>query len=228
MGRRNHPGEVWGSFVDVKINAIECLSRELSKKKRGCVLLSSVTDPYQPLELKWRLTRNVLQLLLDYDFPTSIQTKSPLVLRDLDLLKKFTDIEVGFTIISLDDEFIRIFEPNTPSIEKRLEALDKLDEAGINTYAFLGPMLPFFSNDNIETLLVELASSGVDKILVDRLNIKAGNWPPLKRAIEENYPSLFSSFSSVARSKHSEYYEELRLNVTLLAQSLSIPIYFCY
>ena len=227
MGRRNHPGEEWGTYVDVKVNALQCLARELPRKKRGVVLLSSVTDPYQPLEREWRLTRGCLQLLLDYDFPTNIQTKSTLVLRDLDLLQRFSDIEVGFTITTIDDKIRRIFEPGASPVEERLEALRVLKETGIGTYAFLGPLLPHLSEKGLGELLWELASVGVDKVLVDRLNIKAGNWPPIKRALEENFPHLLSLFSS-ALPQGSKYYEELRLKVSNLVHGLGIPTYFCY
>lgn len=228
MGRRGHPGEKWGTFVDIKVNALQCLARELPrKKKRGVVLLSSVTDPYQPLEEKWRLTQGCLQLLQDYDFPLNVQTKSTLVLRDLDLLQRFNDIEVGFTITTLDDKVRRIFEPAASPVQKRLEALGVLKEAGIQTYAFLGPMLPHLSEKSLEELLGELASISVDKVLVDRLNIKAGNWPPIRRALEENFPSLLPLYAS-ALPQGSKYYEDLRLKVSHLSHSLSIPTYFCY
>ena len=228
MGRRGHAGEEWGTFVDIKVNALQCLAKELPrKKKRGVVLLSSVTDPYQPLEEKWRLTRGALQLLIDYDFPTNVQTKSTLVLRDLDLLQRFSDIEVGFTITTLDDEVRKIFEPSASPVEERLEALRVLNEAGLRTYAFLGPMLPHLSERSLEELLGELASVGVDKILVDRLNIKAGNWPPIRRALEENFPHLLPLYAS-ALPKGSKYYEALRLKISDLAYRLNLPTYFCY
>ena len=227
MGRRNHPGEEWGTYVDVKVNALQCLARELPRKKRGVVLLSSVTDPYQPLEREWRLTRGCLQLLLDYDFPTNIQTKSTLVLRDLDLLQRFSDIEVGFTITTIDDEIRGIFEPHASPVEKRLEALRVLSDSGIPTYAFLGPMLPYLSEEGLEGLLRELAQIGVDRVLVDRLNIKAGNWPPIRRALEKNFPHLLPSFASALR-QGSKYYEGLRLKVSSLARELGLPVYFCY
>jgi len=227
MGRHGHLGEPWGTFVDVKTNALECLAKELPKRKRGVVLLSSVTDPYQPLERSWLLTHGSLKHLLDYDFPLNVQTKSTLVLRDLDLLQRFSDCEVGFTITTLDDEVRRVFEPEASPVVERLKALKTINEAGIQTFVFLGPMLPYLSEKNLEELLVELASIGVDRILVDRLNIKAGNWPPIKRAVEQNFPDLLQVFTS-ALPEGSKYYEDLRLRVSKLAQHLNLPTYFCY
>src|SRR3990172_5539619 len=104
--------EPWGSFVDVKINAPEILQKQLKRAKRGRVLISSVTDAYQPIESKYKLTRQCLEILLQSQFPVDILTKSPLVLRDTDLIKKFKDIEVGITITT-NEEKIR---PHVDSI----------------------------------------------------------------------------------------------------------------
>jgi DNA repair photolyase len=227
MGRRGHLREPWGSFVDVKTNALKRLAEELPKKKPGVVLLSSVTDPYQPLERSWQLTRGALKQLLDYDFPLNVQTKSTLVLRDLDLLQGFSDCEVGFTVTTLDDKVRRIFEPEASPIAERLEALRTINESGIRTFAFLGPMLPYLSEVNLEELLGELASAGVDRILVDRLNIKAGNWPPIRREVEQNFPDILSFFAS-ALPEGSKYYENLRFKVSDLAKRFNLPTYFCY
>ena len=227
MGRHGHLGEEWGTFVDVKANALDCLDKELPRKRRGIVLLSSVTDPYQPIEAKWQLTRKTLERLLAYDFPVNIQTKSKLVLRDLDLMRRFSDCEAGFTITTLDDGVRAIFEPGASSVAERLEALKTLSDAGVHTFTFLGPMLPYLSEQHLEELLTELASVGVDRILVDRLNIKAGNWPPIRRALERNFPELLSSFTS-ALPDGSSYYEGLRIKMSSLARGLNLPLYFCY
>jgi DNA repair photolyase len=94
MKRYSGHHEPWGAFVDVKVNAPELLKKQLLRAKRGSVWISSVCDPYQPLEAKYRLTRRCLVELLEHQFPVFVQTKSKLVLRDLDLFKKFHDIEV--------------------------------------------------------------------------------------------------------------------------------------
>jgi len=90
--------EPWGAFVDVKVNAPQLLRKQLKRKRRGSVSLSTVTDPYQPLEGNYRLTRGCLEALLDHQFSVNILTRSPLCLRDIDLFKQFKDIEVGFSI----------------------------------------------------------------------------------------------------------------------------------
>ena len=102
--RKFHPGQVWGSYLDIKTNAPELLEKEIKKAKRGTVMLSSVTDPYQPMEKKYELTKKCLEILLQHDFPITILTRSPLVTRDIELLKKFRECTVGVSITTNDDK----------------------------------------------------------------------------------------------------------------------------
>ena len=101
--------EEWGSFVDVKINAADLLRNEIKKKKSARVWISGLCDPYQPLEEKYELTQGCLGLLLKQDWPVTIQTKSPLVLRDTELLRKSSKVEVGITITTADENIRKIF-----------------------------------------------------------------------------------------------------------------------
>lgn len=165
MKRYSGHKEPWGEFVDVKINAPEVLKKQLQRAKRGTVWISSVCDPYQPLEAKYALTRRCLKELLEKQFPVNIQTKSKLVLRDLDLLKDFKEIEVGFTITTNDEKIARAFEPGASSVAERLKALEKLHTSGIRTFAFIGPLLP----GDPEKLVAELAGL-VDRVFIDRMN----------------------------------------------------------
>ncbi|MGP8079779.1 MAG: radical SAM protein [Dehalococcoidales bacterium] len=156
--------EPWGEFVDAKINAPELLRREIVKKKAGTVWVSGVCDPYQPLEAKYQLTRQCLAILAQHDWPVVVQTRSPLVLRDIDIIKDTKNFEVGFSITTADDSIRQLFEPHAPAIWDRIAALDKLHRAGIRTYAMIAPMLP--GTDG----LIELLQGKVDYILVDRMN----------------------------------------------------------
>lgn len=158
----SHP---WGEFVQVKVNAADLLRKEIKRKKKGIVLFSSICDPYQPVEAKYKLTRKCLQILLEHQFPVSILTKSKLVLRDTDLFREFEDIEVGLSITTDDDEIRKLFEPRTPSIEERIETLDRLHREGIYTYVFIGPILPQ-NPDRLAALLKDK----VDYVLIDKMN----------------------------------------------------------
>lgn len=157
--------EPWGGFVDVKINAPEILQKQLKRARMGRVMISSVTDAYQQIESKYKLTRQCLEILLQSQFPVDILTKSPLVLRDIDLIKKFKDIEVGITITTNDEKMQKIFEPNAPSIIARIRTLKTLHDNGMKTYAFIGPVLPM----SPETLSEKIRPY-VDSIIIDRMN----------------------------------------------------------
>jgi DNA repair photolyase len=165
MRRYSGHKEPWGEFVDVKVNAPEVLRKQLQRAKRGKVWISSVCDPYQPLEAKYELTRRCLKELLEKQFPVNIQTKSKLVLRDLDLLKDFKEVEVGFTITTNDEKIARSFEPGAASVAERINALETLHTSGIRTFAFIGPLLP----GEPEKLVADLAGL-VDKVFIDRMN----------------------------------------------------------
>ena len=165
MRRYSGHKEAWGDFVDAKINASEVLKKQLDKAKKGTVWISSVCDPYQPLEAKYELTRRCLKELVKKQFPVNIQTKSKLVLRDLDLFQEFEEIDVGFTITTDDERMTKLFEPNATPVKERLTALEKIHSLGIKTFAFIGPLLP----GNPEKLIEKLEEK-VDNIYIDKMN----------------------------------------------------------
>ena len=221
MTRWYHKGEKWGSFVDVKKNAKECLLRDVKKRRKGVILFSSVTDAYQPAEKKYGLTRSLLEVLVEHDFPVDILTKSSLVTRDIDLLGRFDEVEVGFTLTAFDERVRRSFEPGASPIQERLDALKLFSNAGIPTYAFLGPLLPFMSELGFEDLLNRLAES-VGRVIVDRLNIKAGNWGNIEATLVEHYPEMLREFKEASR-KSSTYYNSLRGKVRRMLDERAIP-----
>ncbi len=177
--------EKWGEFVDVKVNAVTLLQDEIEKKRAGRVWISGVCDPYQPLEKKYELTRRCLEILSRHSWPVTIQTKSPLVLRDIELLTKFKEIEAGLTITTADEKIRNIFEPKAPPIEERIRALEKMHSIGIKTYAMIAPLLP-----RAEELVVKLEGK-VDNVLIDRMNYHYGDWVyrkhKLEYAMKENF-----------------------------------------
>ena len=226
MRRMGHMGEAWGSFVDAKVNALERLRVEAPRRRKGKVLLSSVTDPYQPLERRYELTRGSLEILLEHQFPISILTKSDLVLRDLDLIRKFDVCDVGFTITAFDEDVRSSFEPGASPVEARLAALRELSSEGVSTWVFIGPVLPYLTDEGIERLLNELAGS-VSHILFDRLNVKAGNMPDIRRVLSERYPDLQPLFESALRDE-SEYYAVFKRKVADMCRRRSIPFEMVY
>ena len=162
--------EPWGQFVDVKINAPDLLRKEITKKKPGKVWVSGVCDPYQPFEAKYLVTRKCLEILAQNDWSVVIQTRSPLILRDMDVLKRGKNFEAGLSITTADDRIRKIFEPNAPAIEERINALDSLHKAGIRTYAMIAPILPGVKD------LAEMLAGKIDYVIIDRMNYNHADW----------------------------------------------------
>ncbi len=158
--------ESWGDFVDVKTNALDLLNIEIEKKQKGTVWVSGVCDPYQPLEAKYKLSRKCLDILVQNDWPVAIQTRSPLVLRDMDIFIKSDKIEVGLSITTANDEVRKIFEPNAPSILERLKTVESLHQNGIENYVMIAPILPDAEN------LIRILAGKVDYIIIDRMNYR--------------------------------------------------------
>ncbi len=177
--------ERWGEFVDVKINAANLLQQEIKKKRFGRVWMSGMCDPYQPLERKYELTKRCLEILSRHGWPVTIQTKSPLVLRDIELLRKSNNFEVGFTITTADEGIKQIFEPNSPSIKERIETLEKLHSRGIKTFVMIAPLLPKIEG------LVKLLSGKVDYVLIDKMNYHYADWVYRRYKLEYAITSNF-------------------------------------
>ncbi|HUV52741.1 MAG TPA: radical SAM protein [Dehalococcoidia bacterium] len=209
--RFSHPGEPWGSFVDVKVNAPQILSREVSRKRMGRVFVSSVCDGWQPSEAKYFLTRQCLEILLNHGYSITTLTKNVLAGRDLDLLASEAGVEFGVTITTLDENLRRIIEPSSSSSDGRLGLLQEAKRKGIKTYVFLGPLLPYLSDTeaNLILLLKAVKEVDADYFYVDRLNPRFGLWPPLKSLLEEHFPDLITEyqqilFEELIRIKYSE------------------------
>lgn len=155
--------------VGVKTNIVERMARELPGLS-GTIGIGTVTDPYQAAEARFMLTRRCLEHLVGKGFPIHLHTKSDLILRDLDLLKRFEG-QVAITLTTCDDRLSRITEPGAPLPEARFGALKALTDAGINTYALIAPVL-----DRLEGLEEEfcrkVADTGVRRVALDRLNIR--------------------------------------------------------
>jgi DNA repair photolyase len=150
------------------------LDEELKRRPGGIIWLSSVCDPYQPLESKYRLSRGVIDLVSrNSKFSLSVLTKSSLVLRDLDLLERMKDrVDVGFTITTFNLNAQPIFEPYASRVTDRIKALGRLSEAGIDTWVFIAPILPYVTEEDLELGLERLAEAGVKRLMVDRYNAR--------------------------------------------------------
>ena len=163
-----HQHSPWGSFVEAKLNIVDVLRGELARKRRtATAMLSSVCDPYQPSEERYRLTQGCIVALREYGWGVSILTRSPLVTRDIGILKPCLGVSVGFSIPTDDDNVRQILEPEAPSIPSRIAALRQVYEAGIHTWVFIAPTLPM----NPERL-ASLIGPYISEYLIDPLNYR--------------------------------------------------------
>jgi DNA repair photolyase len=165
----------WGYWVNVKENALQLLIKQRKNPLWGkSIYMSSVTDPYQPIEKELELTRSLLKELINYHQPRLvIQTRSPLVTRDIDLLKLFEIIQVNMTITT-DSELVRkTFEPLCPSNAIRLKAIKELNDAGINTCITITPLLPI---NNAEEFAKMLLDTGVKKFIIQPFHSEKGKF----------------------------------------------------
>jgi len=181
----------WGEWVEAKVNAPELVKE---KYVDGWVYMSSVSDPYQPIEKKLKLTRKILENL-DKKIKLSILTKSDLVLRDIDILKKFKNIEVGLTINSFDGPFKKIFEPFSPANEKRIKALKILKENKIKTYTFVSPIIPGLIDLKD---IIKKTKDFTDFYWFEIINIRLAGEEFVK-VLKENFPKSFEIIKDKAR-----------------------------
>jgi len=220
-----HRGEKWGSFVDVKTNTRELTEKEISRVKDGeIILLSSVTDPYQPLEKRYQLTREVLKTVAELPRSKqpiiSILTKSDLVLRDIDLLKKLRKCEVGLSFSTLDEEKRQIFEPYSNTVTRRIFALEELKRNGIATYMFIGPILPGITE--LEQLFQVGQRCQVNFIMAENLNLRGSIWPDVRSTVSQSFPNLLPLYEEVFKSP-SLYWAKVREQVEDLGKKYKIP-----
>jgi DNA repair photolyase len=156
----------WGSWVDVKVNAAEVLAQEVTRHPPGIVRFSPIlTDPYQPAEKRFRITRQCLEVLLDAKFAPIILTRAARVSEDLELLARFERACVGMSIPTDDDRYREIFEPGGDPIDLRIGALEKARAHGVKTFAVIQPMLPMDP-----ARLVGLLAPLVSAVRIDRMH----------------------------------------------------------
>jgi DNA repair photolyase len=198
------PGLDFESKLFAKVNAAELLREELSRPDYvpRPIALGANTDPYQPIEKTYRLTRQVLEVLAEFGHPVGIVTKSVLVLRDLDILKSMAErglVKVAISITTLDHKLSRSMEPRASAPAKRLAALETLSKEGIPTVAMLAPVIPALNDNEIELILKSVAAAGVKEAgyVLLRLPLEVrdifSNW------LKSEYPDRAARVMSLVR-----------------------------
>lgn len=184
--------------IQVKVNAPQLLEQTLRSKRKKCMIGSGgMSDPYMPLEAKLGLTRSCLEIIERYGFGLAIQTKSDLILRDLDLLKRIhakTKCVVQMTLTTHDDDLCRIIEPGVCPTSRRVEVLNLLRDAGIPTVVWLTPILPFINDtkENIRKLMINCGDAGVYGVLNFGigLTLRDGDRQYYYKALDRHFPGL--------------------------------------
>lgn len=220
MKKFSNHSEPWGKFVDVKTNARKVLENGLRKKEKGSILLSSVTDPYQPIEEKYEITKNLLKRLSDTEYPVNILTKSDLILRDLDILTEFEpkNITIGFTINFLKEKDRKIWEPNAAKIQDRIKALKKISEKGIESYVHIGPY--FEGITDLEEIAGKIREY-VSELQIESINLK--NSERILKTIKNHYSQLVDKYKTI-RNDSLPYQIRLKEKVDKLRNKNNIRI----
>lgn len=192
--RGQEGAKTWGTWVQVKVNAPDVVRREMLDVPRDThILIGSATDAWQPIEKRYRVSRGVLYELSFYPNRVTILTRSPLLLRDIDLLKRFEHVSVHLSVPTVDEAIRRVFEPHAPTVAGRVELTRRLLKAGIRTTWAWCPFLPGVENtpEQIQQYVRIAAQVGVKEIWVGRINY----WS----ALEERYRTLLHKYRTHAR-----------------------------
>jgi DNA repair photolyase len=234
--------EEFGEEVAVKINAIDILRRELDPKRKRvplkkCFMMvgGGVGDSYQAVEKKYQLTRQALELMLEFNLPTHVLTKSTLIERDIDILKKIneqTRAIVNFSFSSVDDGISAIFEPGVPPPSRRLEMILKFKQAGIPCGLFLMPVIPFITDTpvQIERTFQKAKEFGIDYIIFSGMTMKDGRQKQyFLNVLKKYYPDLITEYQYIFQPNEwgqatDEYYASIHQTFLPIARKYKIPI----
>jgi DNA repair photolyase len=173
LPQNRRPKEDWGKWFQAKVNAVELARQQAPKLAGQAVYISSVTDPYLPAERGLYLTRGILEALVPYQPRLLIQTRGPLVVRDLDVIRRFASARVNMSIPT-DSETVRlVFEPKAPPLEKRWQALAQIKAAGVTTGICITPVLPL---DEPDAFVRRLAAFQPDVLVTQDFHDSGGRF----------------------------------------------------
>jgi DNA repair photolyase len=212
----------WGREVKVKVNLPRLLRREAASLGSVRVLVSSITDPYQPLEARLCVTRACLEALKGSEVEVVILTKSDLFKRDLDVLKSMRRCELGVTVTTLKAP--QLLEPGSPPPMRRVEALKEASREGFETFLFLGPLMPRLVDDELAQLLDLAVNAGCSRVVVDKLRLR----PRMEERLAPALSHFMDPSLAFRLAQRRTYYEELKGRVLELAEERGLEADFCY
>lgn len=218
----NHT-EPWGKFLDVKINAPDILAREVRHRRPGRVFVSTVCDGWQPIEMRYRLTRACVKILVESGFYPSILTKNKLVRRDFDILAGHDNCDVGLTLTTTDETLRFKIEPGASPTWERILTLEEACNRGIKAWAFLGPFLPWITDtdESLDSLVSAIKSLPLVRICADKLNLRPGVWYSIVRFLNKYRPELVSCYERLFFDDEArgEYYQSLGARIRAVASA---------
>ncbi len=201
------PGLDFEAKLFAKTNAADVLRQTFCKKsyQPKTIMLGSNTDVYQPIERQYRLTREILEVMLEFSHPVAIVTKSASILRDLDLLKALAEknlVKVAISITSLDHKLSRSIEPRASAPGKRLQAMEMLAKSGVPTSALVAPVIPAVNDHEIEKILGAVSVTGASEAGFTMLRLPAEVRPQFKEWLMAEMPDRAAHVISLVRSLH--------------------------
>ena len=208
----------WTREIQIHKDIRTQLSDEIASIDTQPIYIGWNSDAYQTLEADSHQTRQALELLAERGFPVCVLTKSDLVLRDMDLFKRMSGSSVGISIAFNNDHDRKLFEDDTPSNRKRLDALKKLHEEGIETYSLVCPVMPFITDVGE---LISLVAPYSDTIWIYALSLdrhEDRNWQNIRQILQEHYPEMVKEYKEIAFNSDHAYWTRLRSEVQLLQQ----------
>ena len=222
----------YGTSIRVKINVAEILRRELARPswKREQVTIGAATDPYQPAEGRYRLTRACLEALAEAGNPFSIITRGPMIVRDIDVLAaaaRRASVSVTFSIPTLDEEVWRKTEPSTAHPRQRLRAVSMLVEAGIKAGVGMAPILPGISDrpDQLREVVKAAREAGATGIWTNLLFLRPGTREHFLEHLAQDWPELLLHYRRLYRGRAYLGAEEttpIRRQVSVLAREFGV------
>lgn len=219
MGRFTNHTEKWGTYLEPKRYRSYKLPKNLDNKT---ILIGSVTDAYNPAEKKYKLMLNILQALETCSAHIEILTKSNLVLRDIELLKRIPDISVGISLSNLNETDRTIIESGASSVGERIDALKQLHEEGIKTYLFVAPYLPGITN---LSELYKAVENTIDYMCVENLNLRGAYKQSMLDVIDQLHPEVSCLWKDIfINKKGDEYWKKIEEEIIILREKIPIPV----
>ena len=203
-------GREFDQRVFAKVNAPEVLRQELRRPKwqREPIAIGTASDPYEPAEAQYQLTRRILQVLRDFENPASITTKGVLVRRDLDVLQELgevAEVQVTFSVGSIDEKVWKLTEPGAPNPMARLEAMQFLVENGVHAGVMMAPLLPGISDsaESIDAVAEAAAGHQAQYLGANVLFLKPGSREWFMPMLREAYPRLAPGYNSLYQKTYA-------------------------